>query len=88
MGSEESPPELEHQVFVRGAFVEHRLPGFKSVPEQAVPLLPFPEQTEFLPKKLSKQDYKSKTDKQCLVQVSRAASEDKRHIVATPSQEG
>ena len=33
---------------------------------QAAPALPFPEQTEFLPKELGKQDYKSKTDKQCL----------------------
>ena len=48
------------------AFIQCKLPGLKiSLHKQSQPS-PFPEQLEFLPKKLSKQDYKNETDKQCL----------------------
>ena len=47
------------------AFIQYRLLGLVFPPQAAWPS-PFPEQTVFLPKKLSKQDYKNQTDKQGL----------------------
>lgn len=88
VGSEESPPESEHLVFVLGNFYIIQTSGSQGFPcKQSWPS-PFPEPTEFLPKEPSKQDYKSETDQQCPEQASRAASKDIRHRVATRSQEG
>ena len=58
------PPESEHQVFVLGCFyiIQTSRSCFFLISSPP----PFPEQTVFLPKKLSKQDYKNETDKQCL----------------------
>ena len=47
------------------SFIQYRLLGLVFPAQVAWPTA-FPEQTVFLPKKLSKQDYKSETDKQCL----------------------
>ena len=62
-GSEESPPEFEHQIFVLSNF-----PTIQGLvfPMQAARNSLFPKQTVFLPKKLSKQGYRSEIDKQCL----------------------
>ena len=60
-------PESEHQVFVLGTFYAIQTSGLVFTVQAPRPS-PFPKQTEFLPKKLSKQDYKSKADKQCLEQ--------------------
>ena len=51
-GSEESPPESEHQVFILSSF--YTIQGLVFA-MQAAPDLPLCEQTVFLPKKLSKQ---------------------------------
>ena len=44
-------------------FLLRKQPGTPPTPR-------FPKQTVFLPKKLSKQDYKKETDEQCLVHQS------------------
>ena len=50
---------------------------------------PIPKQTVFLPKKLSKQGYRRRTDKQCWgYMISRAAGLDRGHTVVTLLQEG
>lgn len=46
-------------------FIQYRVLFFSCKQPQTSP---FPEQRVLLPKKLSKQDYRSKTDKQCLEQ--------------------
>ena len=46
-------------------FIQYRLLGLIFTAQAARPST-FPEQTKFLPRKLSKQDYKSETEKQCL----------------------
>ena len=87
MGSEESPPESEARSLFWVAFIQHRLPGLKVFPCKQSQPSPFLEQTEFLPKELSKQDYKAKLINNTWSTVSRAASKNIRYRVATRLQE-
>lgn len=70
VGSELFSPESEYHVFVLGSFLQHGFLGLRVFALQAVLALHLPgADKEFLPKKLSKQDYKSETDKQCLEHI-------------------
>lgn len=67
-GSEVLSPESERQAFVLGSSYAARTWGSQGFPVRAVPSPPppLPQQTELLPKKLSRQDYGRETDTQCV----------------------
>ena len=86
-GSEKWPLESEPQVFVLGSFytiqtLQTSRSCFSCPSSLALPL----SWADSVPKKLSKQGYKSETDKECW--VSSSAIKDIRYIVATRLQEG